>query len=469
MGNFLMSEEPPKAKIRKIVNAVAKALRPLGFARRGLDFTRPVQDGIVQIISFLPRRLYRSDSSESDEYDLICSAGVHVPAYWRAASPLVPMPPREKVTGGHWAIFDYVCALPGAEQAGAPFEPDGLIKANENTMAQLPRLIEFLAKDVVTWLDEFQSNDHIVQRYRKYGHLGPGPWPVSALTAAIIRASQGRMEEAEALFDEIRQGPRPGEDRTRPGHPGFFEHVNNMREAVGLKPYPIEELLKPWGLTLADLPGRSSGTARTAPVIRLSESEQAKMREHLIRLAELGLRPRRGVSVEDIAVLIDPESFTGNPVLELLAAFGGETEDERPRRICDRVLMLDSECIETRRDLVRVMKWLGMLTGKALAIREIKAGIDPLDELSFLVSFELGGRRFNWRLENNDDWLDPEMVLRYDDLLAAEGAGIGIYEVLLEVQGQEWLLVALAPGDERKLAELGQLTVRRVRELRAAE
>jgi len=39
-----------------------------------------------------------------------------------------------------------------------------------------------------------------------------------------------------------------------------------------------------------------------------------------------------------------------------------------------RALLLDSECIETPRDLVRVMKWLGALAGKALEIREIKAG-----------------------------------------------------------------------------------------------
>ena len=189
------------------------------------------------------------------------------------------------------------------------------------------------------------------------------------------------------------------------------------------------------------------------------------MREHLGRLAELGLRPRRGVSPEDIAALIDPESFAGNPVLELLAAMGGETEDERPRRVCDQVLLLDSECIETRRDLVRIMKWLGTLTGKALAIREITAGIDTLDELSFLVSFELDGRRHNWRLEQNEDWLDPAMLQRYDALLAAEGAPVGIYEVALEVQGQEWLLVVLAPGDDRKLAAMGQLTVQRVGDL----
>lgn len=469
-----MPAESPKANIRKIINAVAKALRPLRFTRRGNVLTRPVHDGIVQVIHFGASRLYRSDPGDSDDYEIFCNCGVYVPSFWRAYSSRWResssrlLPANDKVDVGYCSISTSLDDLADEFRAGLPIGHGGCMEVNEATMALLPRYIDLIVKIVVPWLDELQSNDHIVERYRMIAKTASRQmYGLNAVQAAVIRASQGRMEEAEALFDEIRQGPRPGSsDQLK--NPEYLEYVNEMREAVGLKPYPIEELLTAWGFAATELSSRSTAAASTAPTIRLSEPEQAQMREHLGRLAELGLRPRRGVSAEDIAALIDPESFTGNPVLELLAALGGETEDERPRRICDRVLPLDSECIETPRDLVRVMKWLGALTGKALAIRGIKAGIDPLDELSFLVSFELDGRCFNWRLENNEDWLDPEMLLRYDELLAAEGAGIAIFEVLLEAQGQDWLLVALAPGDERKLAELGQLTVRRVSDLREA-
>jgi hypothetical protein len=92
----------------------------------------------------------------------------------------------------------------------------------------------------------------------------------------------------------MRQGPRPGDSANRVGNPEYLKHVSRMREAVGLKPYPIEELPAAWG-------------------------------------------------------------------------------DEGPRRICDRVLILDSECIESRRDLVRVMKWLGTLTGAEGAGSGIKS------------------------------------------------------------------------------------------------
>jgi hypothetical protein len=115
----------------------------------------------------MPRRLYRSDSSDSNDYDLICSAQSYVPAIRRASHPLLPLLPPDKAAGGNWSISAYVSHLPGAEQAGVLIEPGGILKINQETMAQLPQFTGFLANDVVAWLDDFQSNDHIVQRYRR--------------------------------------------------------------------------------------------------------------------------------------------------------------------------------------------------------------------------------------------------------------------------------------------------------------
>src|SRR3954454_25082344 len=88
------------------------------------------------------------------------------------------------------------------------------------------------------------------------------------------------------------------------------------------------------------------GDQKGTPMLSWMRRAAPSLEEQLRILDEVGIRPRPGVSVEQLLEHWGREEFHQQPFLLALLALGGETGDLPYVPLSDTVWHLDTECIE---------------------------------------------------------------------------------------------------------------------------
>jgi hypothetical protein len=174
--------------------------------------------------------------------------------------------------------------------------------------------------------------------------------------------------------------------------------------------------------------------------------------EQLARLAEAGLRVNAGVTHEDLCAFGTRKEIESKPYEALFDVLGIELEREPWTPICDRLWMCDLERVEDHGAYREVLERLERMTGNAARLAKITDFVDVEGRTAW-AAFESDGREERWKFEVEDDWLDPSVIKRYDDLLDVRRSETRLWVNTLDY-GQAVLLGAFTPEQKAVLERL---------------
>jgi hypothetical protein len=156
----------------------------------------------------------------------------------------------------------------------------------------------------------------------------------------------------------------------------------------------------------------------------------------LEQLATLGIHTRPGITNDDLLFSLGGTMDSPVDLVSILCVLGSEVERGDFQRISDDIWHFDAECIEDNGDYVRLIERFVALAKGALPITDIRDHIDIENETAW-VEFKLDGQPVRWDLEVSNDWVDPDLYARVQELAAARGGGKKFFIVAL---GQDSLL-----------------------------
>lgn len=182
-------------------------------------------------------------------------------------------------------------------------------------------------------------------------------------------------------------------------------------------------------------------------------TRKVALEKQIEALADLGLELNPGVTEADLTAFRERAALEAKPFVGLVEVMGIDLEREPYSPICDRLWMCDFERIEDHGAYRDVVLRLEAMTGGQLGLTEVKDYVD-VEEGTAWVEFDHGGQRVRWDLVVEDDWLDPDVLVRYDRLLGEAGSARRIYSNPSDY-GQVAFLEALTAAEK---AELDRLT-----------
>jgi hypothetical protein len=184
-------------------------------------------------------------------------------------------------------------------------------------------------------------------------------------------------------------------------------------------------------------------------------SRKVPLQTQLDELAAAGITVNPGVTVADLLMFGTKAQLEAKPYDALIVTLASELEREPYSPIADRLWMCDYERIEGPGDYRRVLQRLELMTGRALAIADLNDQVD-IEAGEAWVQFKVGDGFVRWDFQVNDDWLDPEVLLKYDELLERSGASVRVYSNHRDY-GQSALLGAFRPDDKARFDALTKI------------
>ena len=175
--------------------------------------------------------------------------------------------------------------------------------------------------------------------------------------------------------------------------------------------------------------------------------KRVPIRQQLDRLAAAGITINAGVTEDDLTAFASVDELERTPYRELVTSLATEIEREPFTPKCDRLWLCDFERIEDTGNYREVIERLERMTARALRLERIEDAVEIEDDVAW-VAFEHAGRRMQWDLKVDDDWLDPSVLLRYDALLSDAGGGFRLFADTAD-HGQCALLGAFRPDEKR--------------------
>jgi hypothetical protein len=192
----------------------------------------------------------------------------------------------------------------------------------------------------------------------------------------------------------------------------------------------------------------------------LKRRPRISFEEQLRVLAECGMALPPSVRPESLFVSFPREAYEKDPFRLLLCLLGSEAEDESQGPVgsllCDRVWHFDTECIEDRGDYAAIARRLAVLARGDLPIENVEDHVD-VEGGDAWVAFTLDGRRFEWKAEVRDDWVDPKMLSKFAQLLESRNTGRRF--TCVDLQGQDCLIGCSTDSERKALAAATGLKV----------
>ena len=148
-----------------------------------------------------------------------------------------------------------------------------------------------------------------------------------------------------------------------------------------------------------------------------SGAGRVSIEDQLTELSACSVRLPPGVSIEDLFLFNGREEMESKPYGPLIEALAYSDETDFAA-FCDRLWMCDYECIEDHGAYDQVLNRLQLLSDQRLPIASVRDYVD-IEEDKAWIEFTLYGSNLHWDLEVQDDWMDPSIVVRFDELLKA--------------------------------------------------
>jgi len=165
-------------------------------------------------------------------------------------------------------------------------------------------------------------------------------------------------------------------------------------------------------------------------------------------LATCGIRPKPGVTVDDLLCTFDREKYEKVPYIVLLCIPGSESEHDLTTFLSDNVWHLDTECIEDQGSYAHVAYRMTDLAGGALLVSDVRDHVDIENGMAWL-SFSLNGEEIKWDARVQDDWIDPTILTKFARLLYEQKTGLRF--TYLDLKGQDCIIGCSTEAQRREL------------------
>ncbi|ODG90994.1 MULTISPECIES: hypothetical protein [Bacillaceae] len=172
--------------------------------------------------------------------------------------------------------------------------------------------------------------------------------------------------------------------------------------------------------------------------------------EQLCELQKIGIQLNPIINEELILAEYSEEEFEREPYLLLLIALGSELELNE-NYCSNEIWYLDTECIEDTGDYVRIAERIRDLSKNYLDFKNIKDNVD-IENQEASISFTLDEKDYCWKLEVNDDWIDEQIIVQFNDLLEIKNTDKRVY--ILDLGGQDCLVGIYSKEQVKKLNNL---------------
>jgi hypothetical protein len=175
--------------------------------------------------------------------------------------------------------------------------------------------------------------------------------------------------------------------------------------------------------------------------------------EQLAILERAGISLAPSVTPDALLLSYDREAFESQPFALLLSAMGTEAEVESQAGPSgypsDNIWCFDTECIEVHGDYATIALRMAVLAQGSLPLEDVQDHVDTEANEAWL-SFRLDGKAHRWDFEVNDDWVDPAIIERLQDLLVKRGTGRRFINIHT-YGGQEIVIACSTPAQVKVL------------------
>src|SRR4051812_14866848 len=137
----------------------------------------------------------------------------------------------------------------------------------------------------------------------------------------------------------------------------------------------------------------------------------------LEQLANTGVGVRPGIAQDDLLYSLGGSMESPVDWVQLLCALGSEVERADLEWASDDIWHFDAECIEDNGDYVTLIRRFVTLAKGTLPLADIRDHVN-IEEDKAWVEFVLEGRSVRWDLKVSDDWVDPELYSRLQQMVA---------------------------------------------------
>jgi len=144
--------------------------------------------------------------------------------------------------------------------------------------------------------------------------------------------------------------------------------------------------------------------------------ETVPFQTQLNELAKLGVNPSANVTSDDWVSFHPIANYEAKPYYYIIEALGCEIQRDDYSPMCSSLWMCDYERIEDHGAYREIIERLQLLSGTRLPISNISDFVD-IEEGKAWVEFDLGGTRHHWNAKVDNDWMDPYIIVRFDELL----------------------------------------------------
>jgi len=172
----------------------------------------------------------------------------------------------------------------------------------------------------------------------------------------------------------------------------------------------------------------------------------------LDRLEAVEVTLRSGFGADDLLAEWGRADLESPPFKLLLIAMGGAATNPPYESLSHDVWHFDTECIEGPGSYVRIVERLVEMTAGRFSVTDIEDVVDFESETASL-SLTVDGKRLDWDLEYDDDWVDPNVFVHLDEVMKRHTAGERM--IYLDLQGQDALILV---GDKKRLRKLRAAT-----------
>ena len=190
------------------------------------------------------------------------------------------------------------------------------------------------------------------------------------------------------------------------------------------------------------------------------KSPSIPLEQQLKTLADCGVTLSPEAVVDDLFMFHSREEHEATPYKELIPTLGCEMERDSFAPLCNRLWMCDYERVEDHGAYADVISRLHHMSEQSLPISDITDHVDIEAETAW-VKFDLASSRIHWDAKVDNDWLDPYIVIKFDNLLKTNRAPFRIYSNHTDF-GQSAFFACLTPTEFEKFQKLATFKLREI-------
>lgn len=148
--------------------------------------------------------------------------------------------------------------------------------------------------------------------------------------------------------------------------------------------------------------------------------------EQLSKLNQCGIKQSSSATIDDLYIWGDKDKIEKTPYITLVEAFASDIEREPYSPVCNKLWMCDYERIEDHGAYAEIIERLELMTNNSLGLENISDYVDVEEEKAW-IQFEYKGQTIKWVAKIDNDWMDPDIIVKYDLLLKESGSDTRIY------------------------------------------